>query len=161
MVGLTKQGFKISLANFIDDCATAQNIHVVYDKTLTDATVVDKSIDSWVSFNFGNIEFGNVCEAEVMAYVLTRKDPEGYMNDMLFDQFFSFFSDPVMPDGNKRIPFHEVAVTGTDDEGKPIQELVQTATMWLARITPLVEFILMDDTKVCPTRLYFRWFGSL
>ena len=50
MVALSKSGFKISLSKFIDSVASVDpKMHVVYDKSLTDATNVDKSIKAWVS----------------------------------------------------------------------------------------------------------------
>jgi hypothetical protein len=152
MVGLSKQGFKISLSNFIDaQAALGSPLHVVYDKSLTDVTNVDSSVTEWISVNFGNIDFSGIFEAQVDLYVLTREDPEGLANSAVFDRVLNFFSDPVMPDGNKRIPFYELR-NGV---------LVQTSTMWLARITPLREFTLLDETKVCPTQLYLSWNGTL
>lgn len=152
MVALSKRGFKISVSNFIDAKASVlPAIHVVYDKSLTDATNTDNSIKEWISITFGNIDFEGTCEAVVDAYILTREDPEGLKNDILLDRFMNFFSDPAMPDGNKRIPFYEVISDA----------LVQTSTMWLARVTPLKEFTLLDETKVCPTQLWFSWNGSL
>ena len=152
MVALSKHGFKISVSNFIDQMASVSpTMHVVYDKSLTDATNTDKSIKEWVSITFGAVDFEGICEGQVDAYILTREDPEGLKNAMLFDKLLNFFSDPAMPDGNKRIPFYEV-INGA---------LVQTSTLWLARVTPLKEFTLLDETKVCPTQLLFAWNGTL
>jgi len=152
MVALSKRGFKISISNFIDNKASeVPALHVVYDKSLTDATNTDKSIKEWISVNFGTIDFEGMCEGLVEVYVLTREDPEFLNNDIVLDRVMNFFSDKAMPDGNKRIPFYEVI----DDA------LVQTSTMWLARVTPLKEFTLLDETKVCPTQLWFSWNGSL
>jgi hypothetical protein len=153
MVALSKRGFKISVSNFIDAKAASLSpaLHVVYDKSLTDATITDKSIKEWISVNFGPIDFEGTCEGTVEVFILTREDSEGLASDALFDTIMNFFSDPDMPDGNKRIPFYEVK------DGA----LVQTSTMWLARITPMKEFTLLDETKVCPTVLTFAWSGSL
>lgn len=153
MVALSKRGFKISVSNFIDAKAAALSppLHVVYDKSLTDATVTDNSIKEWISVNFGTIDFDGTCEGYVEIFILTREDPEGLKSDIIFDKLMEFFSDPVMPDGNKRIPFNEVIN----------EALVQTSTMWLARITPGKEFTLLDETKVCPTHLTFAWSGTL
>lgn len=153
MVALSKRGFKISISNFIDEQASALTppLHVVYDKSLTDATVTDKSIQEWISVNFGVIDFEGTCEGTVELFILTRQDPEALKSDAVFDKIMEFFSDPAMPDGNKRIPFYEVK------DGA----LVRTSTMWLARITPMKEFTLLDETKVCPTQLVFSWSGTL
>lgn len=152
MVALSKQGFKISLSNFIDaQAAIGTPLHVVYDKSLTDATNVDNSVKEWIAVNFGSMDFEGIYEAEVTVNVLTREDPEGLASDAVFDRVLGFFSDPAMPDGNKRISFYEVK-NGV---------LVQTSTMWLARAIPMREFTLMDETKVCPTQLYLSWNGSL
>ena len=152
MVALSKRGFKISISNFIDvKASVSPAIHVVYDKSLTDATNTDNSVKEWISVNFGNIDFEGICEGLVEVYVLTREDAEGLKNDILVDRLMNFFSDPAMPDGNKRIPFYEI-VDGA---------LVQTSTLWLARVTPLKEFTLSDETKVCPTQLWFSWNGTL
>lgn len=152
MVALSKSGFKISLSKFIDSVASVDpKMHVVYDKSLTDATNVDKSIKAWVSVVFGIVDFEGLCEGQIDAYMLTREDPEGIDNSFLLDKFMKFFSDPAMLDGNKRIPFYEV-IDGS---------LVQTSTMWLARVAPLREFTLLDETKVCPTQFWFNWNGSL
>jgi len=152
MVALSKRGFKISISNFIDNKASeVPALHVVYDKSLTDATNTDKSIKEWISVNFGTIDFEGTCEGLVEIYILTREDPEFLNNDAVLDTVMNFFSDKAMPDGNKRIPFYEV-IDGA---------LVQTSTMWLARVTPLKEFTLLDETKVCPTQLWFSWTGSL
>ena len=152
MVALSKRGFKISVSNFIDaEAAKLPAVHVVYDKSLTDVTNTDKSIKEWISVNFGTLSFEGVYEGQVDINILTREDAEGLKGDILLDRVLSFFSDPAMPDGNKRIPFYEV-VDGA---------LVKTSTMWLARITPLKEFSLLDETKVCPTMLWFAWNGSL
>jgi hypothetical protein len=152
MVALSKRGFKISISNFIDSKASViPALHVVYDKSLTDATNTDKSIKEWISVNFGTIDFEGTCEGLVEIYILTREDPEFLNNDAVLDTVMNFFSDKAMPDGNKRIPFYEV-IDGA---------LVQTSTMWLARVTPLKEFTLLDETKVCPTQLWFSWTGSL
>jgi hypothetical protein len=152
MVALSKSGFKISISNYIDaQASVSPTLHVVYDKSLTDATNTDKSIKEWISVSFGTMDFEGICEGQVDIYVLTRQDPEGVKNAQVFDKLMNFFSDPAMPDGNKRIPFYEV-VDGA---------LLQTSTLWLARITPLKEFTLLDETKVCPTQLVFSWNGSL
>ena len=153
MVALSKRGFKISVSNFIDVQAAALSpaLHVVYDKSLTDATVTATTIKEWISVNFGTLDFEGTCEGTVEIFILTREDPEGLKSDEIFDAVNGFFSDPAMPDGNKRIPFYEVK-NGA---------LVQTSTMWLARITPMKEFSLSDETKVCPTQLVFAWSGTL
>ncbi len=153
MVALSKRGFKISISNFIDAQAAVLTpaLHVVYDKSLTDATVVDNSIKEWISVNFGALDFEGTYEGSVEVFVLTREDPEGLRNDEIFDAVHGFFSDSAMPDGNKRIPFYEV-ISGS---------LVRTSTLWLARIIPMKEFMLSDETKVCPTQLVFSWSGTL
>lgn len=152
MVALSKRGFKISVSNFIDqEALKVPAIHVVYDKGLTDATNTDKTIKEWISVTFGGMDFVGIYEGQVDVNVLTREDPEGLKNDALLDRVLNFFSDQAMPDGNKRIPFYEI-IDGA---------LVQTSTMWLARVVPLREFTLLDETKVCPTQLWFSWNGSL
>ena len=152
MVALSKRGFKISVSNFIDqEALKVPAIHVVYDKGLADTTNTDKTIKEWIPVTFGGMDFVGIYEGQVDVNVLTREDPEGLKNDALLDRVLNFFSDQAMPDGNKRIPFYEV-IDGA---------LVQTSTMWLARVVPLREFTLLDETKVCPTQLWFSWNGSL
>jgi hypothetical protein len=92
----------------IDNLYTIEKIQLTFDKKLTTPDLTDKSIDKWISINFGRMIPLNISSMDLSVYLCTRKDAEGMKLAKLNDTFLDYFTDNTTSDGIKRIKMYRM-----------------------------------------------------
>jgi len=96
---------------FVDSLETTEGKEVVFDKSLSDPDLKDKSTDRWVVINFGAIDMGTLSEIYLDIFICSRKDPEGFKNAQLRDVVMGYLSDTTQTDGMARISLYQSSAT--------------------------------------------------
>lgn len=76
------------------------------DRGLNSPDLQDKSVDQWLSVNFGNDDPGPVYVSFLLLYPCSRNDPEGHKLAQLTDKVITILSDTTTTDGMRRIPLY-------------------------------------------------------
>jgi len=97
---------------FIDSLYTAEGVQVTFDRYLSTPDVRSKSVDRWVSINFGGMELSELSSHMLNIYCCTRADGEGFKLAQLRDKVYKYLTDNTQTDGMARITFYRSRADG-------------------------------------------------
>jgi len=97
---------------FIDSLHTAEGVQVTFDRYLSTPDVRSKSVDRWVSINFGGMELSELSSHMLNIYCCTRADGEGFKLAQLRDKVYKYLTDNTQTDGMARITFYRSRADG-------------------------------------------------
>lgn len=81
--------------------------YITIDKGLAAPDLTSKTVDKWISVNFGPLEIGHMSEIMFDLYLCTRKDNEFFKLSNLRDQVMALHFDDSQPDGLRRITLYQ------------------------------------------------------
>ena len=114
---------------FVDSLYTTEGVQVTFDRYLSTPDIRSKSVDRWVSINFGNMELSVLSYHMLNIYCCTRADGEGFKLAQLRDKVFKYLVDSSMTDGMARIPFYRSRAEGAWtllDGGFVVQDVIES-----------------------------------
>jgi len=85
---------------FKDSLITIEGLSVVFDEWIPEFVETDTSNDAWVSINFARPNFGRVSTIDVVIFIRTRKDLEGWDNNRLYDKVMNYL---VSSDSDRKV----------------------------------------------------------
>jgi len=85
---------------FKDSLITIEGLSVVFDEWIPEFIETDTSNDSWISINFARPNFGRVSMIDVVIFIRTRKDLEGWDNNRLYDKVMNYL---VSSDSDRKV----------------------------------------------------------
>lgn len=140
---------KDSVKKFVKDTIKKNSgIDVTFDKGLRSPFLPNRSIDRWVSIQFGQLKPYNVSELELFFFCCTRQDSEGFKLAQLRDTVLGYLTDTTQTDGLKRIPFYRSHIS---DPWTLIGSLVVTG------VIELEDIVTEDETKVRQINVVVKW----
>lgn len=124
--------FKDSWKKYLSDSLeTAEDIALMFDKTLSVPNLRGIAVDRWVSVVFGAIDRGTLSSGMLDIYCCTRKDEEGFRLAQLADTVMGYLTDSSSTDGMKKIVFYRSRAQGSWENigGIAIQEIIESGEM--------------------------------
>ena len=97
---------------WVDSLYTTEGVQVTFDRYLSTPDVRSKSVDRWVSINFGGMELSELSSHMLNIYCCTRSDGEGFKLAQLRDKVFKYLTDNTQTDGMARITFYRSRADG-------------------------------------------------
>ena len=97
---------------FVDSLYTAEGQQITFDKYLTTPNIQGKSVDRWVSINFGGLDMSVLSSYPLNIYCCTRADGEGFKLAQLRDKVYKYLTDNTQTDGMARITFYRSRADG-------------------------------------------------
>jgi len=134
---------------FVDNLVTTEDKEVMFDKGLSEPDLTDKSVDRWVSINFGSIAMSALSDLYLNIFICSRADAEGFKNAQLRDTVMGYLVDTDKTDGMARIPLYQSSAT---------QAWTLLAGGFLVQeTTEGDEFDIDDQTKAVQLTVRLRW----
>ena len=97
---------------FVDSIYTAEGQQITFDKYLATPNIQGKSVDRWVSVNFGGLDMSDLSSYPLNIYCCTRADGEGFKLAQLRDKVYKYLADNTQTDGMARITFYRSRADG-------------------------------------------------
>jgi hypothetical protein len=144
---------KDSLKKFFVD-----NLHPTYaltfDKGLSTPRLQGQPtpVEKWVSVNFGHLDMGVMSDFDLIIYVCTRQDAEGFKLAQLRDTVVGLLSDTTQTDGMKRIPFYK-------SYAQQAWELI--GALLVVDVTDSPQYEADDETKYKMLTVNLRWSAKI
>jgi len=97
---------------FVDSLHTGESVHLSFDKYLSTPDIRSKSVDRWVTVNFGEMHMDVMGSHMLNIFCCTRSDGEGFKLAQLRDKVYKYLVDNTKTDGMARIPFYRSRADG-------------------------------------------------
>jgi hypothetical protein len=97
---------------FVDSLHTGEGVELTFDKYISTPNVRSKSVDRWVSINFGGMDMDVLSSLMLNIFCCTRSDGEGFKLAQLRDKVFKYLTDNTKTDGMVRIAFYRSRADG-------------------------------------------------
>ncbi len=97
---------------FVISLYDTEGVQVTFDRYLSTPDIRSKSVDRWVSINFGGMELSELSSHMLNIYCCTRSDGEGFKLAQLRDKVFKYLTDNTQTDGMARIAFYRSRADG-------------------------------------------------
>jgi len=114
---------------FVDSLHTGESVHLSFDKYLSTPDIRSKSVDRWVTVNFGEMHMDVMGSHMLNIFCCTRSDGEGFKLAQLRDKVYKYLVDNTKTDGMARIPFYRSRADGNWtllDGGFIVQSVIES-----------------------------------